>query len=576
MLKTISACYRATFVLLFIFLFSSGVQAQRAQWLVWGGVATAGYELGAASAPTPSGGLFMVANVPLDGFYIADAINVPIPTIGKYLFNMKDHTIEETKVTADSGAIITGYFDGGITQEDIFLMKLDANRNVDWVRVYPRPGREFGYSVIQTNDGGYAVGGEAVSNLIGSDFDITIIRTDAMGNSIYENVYDQGGNEEGARAIIQTNDGNLVVAGWRDSLKSPLAIDVMMMKVQDNNGNLIWYNWYGEGFDDFGQGLREVPNGDLAVTGWSESLTAGGRDAFLLRTNSNGVYQFMYNYGGGMDDEGKSIEVVGNNGFIIGGRSNSFNVPGFTNMNYYGLRLSGAGAVIWSRIYGSVFDEECQDVHLGPNNGFYFHGGVQVTGALEQYMYLVKTNSVGDALCLNAVVNPQRNLILPDTFSCFPIISKYSVSTKETYREAAILNRGLLCFNAMAPVSGDADPVYQEEAQDIKSLLKAQPNNRIQELHEYFISSQQKLRLDAVDMQIYPNPAQNMLSIRVKEGSLSSYEILDLQGRVLLSKRELSNGSEVSVDLSGLTEGAYFLRALDDQGHQQTHKIIKQ
>jgi len=83
---------------------------------------------------------------------------------------------------SDGGYIVAGYthsFGSGL--DDIFLIKTDANGNVQWAKTYGGTGNNYAYSVQQTSDGGYIVAGSTRSFGTGSD-DIFFIKTDANGN----------------------------------------------------------------------------------------------------------------------------------------------------------------------------------------------------------------------------------------------------------------------------------------------------------------------------------------------------------------------------------------------------------
>ena len=79
----------------------------------------------------------------------------------------------------------------GAGDDDIFLIKTDANGNIQWAKTYGRTYSEWAYSVQQTSDGGYIVAGYTESFGAGG-YDIFLIKTDANGNigscSIVQNV----------------------------------------------------------------------------------------------------------------------------------------------------------------------------------------------------------------------------------------------------------------------------------------------------------------------------------------------------------------------------------------------------
>jgi hypothetical protein len=77
-------------------------------------------------------------------------------------------------------------------------------------------------------------------------------------------------------------------------------------------------------------------------------------------------------------------------------------------------------------------------------------------------------------------------------------------------------------------------------------------------------------------LNIYPNPANNLLHIEVKDGmgSTGTISIINLQGKVIETVQNDSNGL-VSIDISHLSKGIYICRHTNSKG-TKTIKFIKQ
>ncbi|MCF6130580.1 T9SS type A sorting domain-containing protein [Flavobacterium sp. AS60] len=71
---------------------------------------------------------------------------------------------------------------------------------------------------------------------------------------------------------------------------------------------------------------------------------------------------------------------------------------------------------------------------------------------------------------------------------------------------------------------------------------------------------------------IYPNPTVDMINVRATE-IINSYELVDIQGKVLISKK--SNDTNLRLDVSNQPKGIYFLRMNFDKG-TNTEKIVKE
>ena len=82
----------------------------------------------------------------------------------------------------DNGFILVGYTSSfGNGGADVWLIKTDSIGDSLWTKTFGGTPWEVGFSVIQTDDGGYVISG-AMDQSTGSGHDAWIITTDAEGN----------------------------------------------------------------------------------------------------------------------------------------------------------------------------------------------------------------------------------------------------------------------------------------------------------------------------------------------------------------------------------------------------------
>jgi hypothetical protein len=130
---------------------------------------------------------------------------------------------------------VAGYtYSFGAGWYDIFLIKTDANGNVQWAKTYGGGGGDVVFSVQQTSDGGYIVAGGTGSFGAGS-YDIFLIKTDANGNIIWAKTYG-GASWDEAYSVQQTSDGGYILAGLTRSFGAG-DWDIFLIKT-DANGNI--------------------------------------------------------------------------------------------------------------------------------------------------------------------------------------------------------------------------------------------------------------------------------------------------------------------------------------------------
>jgi len=187
--------------------------------------------------------------------------------------------------TSDGGYILAGWtLSFGAGSWDIFFIKTDANGNIQWTKTYGGTGEDLAYSVQQTSDGGYIVAGYTGSFGAGSS-DFFLIKTDANGNLQWAKTYGGISHDE-AYSVQQTSDGGYIVAGRTWSFGAG-NWDILLIKT-DANGNIIWAKTYGGTDYDLAFSVQQTSDGGYILAGGTFSFGAGSYDIFLIKTDANG------------------------------------------------------------------------------------------------------------------------------------------------------------------------------------------------------------------------------------------------------------------------------------------------
>ncbi|MBM3293782.1 MAG: hypothetical protein FJY82_04570 [Candidatus Aminicenantes bacterium] len=114
--------------------------------------------------------------------------------------------------TGDGGFVLTGEEQGPSGAFlDAFIARCDAQGKVIWKQKSGGPGKESGRAVIALADGGFAAAG--VVNVFDQDGeDVYVLRTDAEGE--VEGEYAHGGpGDQSGESLLQTASGDLIVVG---------------------------------------------------------------------------------------------------------------------------------------------------------------------------------------------------------------------------------------------------------------------------------------------------------------------------------------------------------------------------
>jgi len=220
--------------------------------------------------------------------------------------------------TSDGGYAIAGYTTSfGAGSYDFWLIKTDANGNVEWNQTYGGAHMESAYALVETSDGGYALAGVTNIRICHSDADFWLIKTDAYGNMLWNKTYSKG--VDCAHSVVETSDGGYALAGftgfWFDN-------DIWVVKT-DEYGNIEWNNVYGDG-NSIAHSLVATSDGGYAIAGDTDHAGAGGYDFWLIKTDADGSMIWNRTYGGAEDDIAHSFVVTSDGGFAIAGETSSF------------------------------------------------------------------------------------------------------------------------------------------------------------------------------------------------------------------------------------------------------------
>jgi len=174
--------------------------------------------------------------------------------------------------TSDGGYIIVGYTHSyGAGGRDVYLIRTDAKGDTLWTRTYGGTLYDQGYSVQETDDGGFIVAG--LTDDFGGRGQL-LIKVNASGDTLWTRTYGGSGRDLGV-SVKQTLDGGYIIAGG----------GFYLVKT-DAQGDTLWTGTYGGG--TYCQSAQQTTDGGYIAAGWTRSFGAGGNDVYLVRTNAQG------------------------------------------------------------------------------------------------------------------------------------------------------------------------------------------------------------------------------------------------------------------------------------------------
>jgi hypothetical protein len=200
--------------------------------------------------------------------------------------------------TQDGGYILGGYSFSGVSGDktessrgsfDYWVVKLDAAGNKQWDKTYGGAFTDYGTSLLQTQDGGYMLGGYSFSSISGDktessrgNADYWVVKLDTAGNKQWDKTY--GGNEsDHFTSLWQTQDGGYILGGHSSSGISGEKTepgkggsDYWVVRL-DAAGNKQWDKTYGGNNIDYCAALQQTQDGGYMLGGYSISDKSGDK-----------------------------------------------------------------------------------------------------------------------------------------------------------------------------------------------------------------------------------------------------------------------------------------------------------
>ena len=244
---------------------------------------------------------------------------------------------------------------------------------------------DWGYSVVQTQDGGYAFAGISNAFTHGGQ-DILVYRLDSNGNKVWRKNYGgmnhefgwwtwAGSNTYGLGCqITNISDGGFIVIASTESFTHGSGDTDFIVYKLDSNGNKVWRKNYGGTSDDFGYSVDQTSDGGYIITGGSFSFTHGRCDFLVYKLDANGNKQWRKNYGGMDCDRATYIEQTSDGGYIVGGRTRTFVHEGGDCKDFLAYKLDANGNKQWRKNYGGNWGDAGFTIHQTTDGGYIFAG----------------------------------------------------------------------------------------------------------------------------------------------------------------------------------------------------------
>ncbi len=303
------------------------------------------------------------------------------------------------QIAPDGGYLLAGYTDSKGKGSDKkaanamggtngWLVRLDANGNKLWERIYGGAKDDRIEALLHTVDGGYIAVGATRSKGKG-DWDFWVLRLDANANLLWEKVYG-GSGADIARGVVALRDGGFAIAGTTGSKSKNDSPRAWIIKI-GAKGKKMWERVIGEG--------RGIRINALGLTGEGGFILAGsnvrgkrGANFWVARLNPKGKRLWRYTTGGRARDVAHAVLATRDGGFVIAGETAS---RGYGKGDAFLIKLSKKGKRRWARVYGGRAPDSALALAQGPKGSYVLAGFTESKGRGGRDLWVAKISRKG-------------------------------------------------------------------------------------------------------------------------------------------------------------------------------------
>ncbi|MHA1440636.1 MAG: hypothetical protein ACTSPK_02070 [Candidatus Heimdallarchaeota archaeon] len=279
---------------------------------------------------------------------------------------------------------------------DFLVTRIANDGTTIWNRTYSGPAQtdvviksDLGRSLVECPNGDLALAGTTLD--VSNGCEVWLIRINSTGTRLWEQTYT---NREIDRcfsphSLVRCSDGGFAISGY--TYNSTTSNDVWLIKT-DSLGIHQWNKTFG---DDAGyqrpEGLVQCADGGFGIIANTHTFSAGGADAWVIRTDASGNQLWNQTYGGTEEDSGGYIMEMADGGFTIGGGTHNDDLG---NGDAWILRTAENGTLFWNHTVGDPYGNGMTSFVYDGNNTYTCAGSTLPFGEVFSDIWIFKCHII--------------------------------------------------------------------------------------------------------------------------------------------------------------------------------------
>ncbi|WP_143164706.1 DUF6443 domain-containing protein [Chryseolinea serpens] len=308
--------------------------------------------------------------------------------------------------TGDGGYLLGGTTQGGnigdVTEDarslhDFWIVKTNAQGDKQWDKRFgggeSGPARRANVlrSLVQTNDGGYMLGGSSSAEIgwdksesSRGDHDYWIVKINAQGVKEWDKRFGGTDYDELSTLIQTTDNGYLLVgssvAGQGGDRTAPAlgSGDYWVVKI-DSRGIKEWDKAFGTAGWDVCNAVVQTSDGGYLLGGFASGdndYTAA--NYWVIKIDAHGERQWDKKFRGDSFDHLTTMVQTDDGGFLLGGASSSQagldkSQPS-QGTDFWVIKIDAGGNKVWDKVFGGSGTDYCASILKKDNGDFVLFG----------------------------------------------------------------------------------------------------------------------------------------------------------------------------------------------------------
>lgn len=488
--------------------------------------------------------------------------------------------------TSDGGYILGGWSYSNISGDkienalgpvDYWVVKLDATGAIQWQNTIGGNDYDLLSFIQQTTDNGFILSGRSNSNISGDktenclgSSDFWVVKLDSLGNIQWQNTI--GGNSiELSPSIWQTNDGGYILGGCSysnisgDKTENSMGLSDYWVLKLDAAGAIEWQNTIGGNNYDILSYIKKTLDSGYVLGGFSNSNISGdktedslgGWDYWIVNLDSNGTIQWQNTIGGSNDDRLLVLQLTSDSGYILGGWSDS-NISGDKTENclgghdYWIIKLDSIGSIQWQNTIGGTAVDVLTSIQQT------FEGGYILGGFSNSNISGDKIeNNIGGGDYWVLKLDSSGNIQWQNTIGGNNDDNLYSIwqTTEGGYVGGGFSNSNISGDKTENCIGSWDYWIIKLFPDTITGIIQHPDNGTGQN-----------------QLSVYPNPADEELTVSGLQFPINKIEIINLLGETVFSREPKTVNCKLQT--SSFPPGMYIIKAYSDKGVFQQKLVI--